>query len=1017
MAKKKKDLTGDDRSTSIKKASPGSEVNKKEKDSAPPAPLPDGDKVSSKSEDEDSSFPIVGIGSSAGGLEALEHFFANMPSQSGLAFVVIQHLDPNYKSMMVDLIKRYTQMRVLRAQDGMRVEPDTIYLNPPNKDVAIFHGVLQLVEPEEKQGFRFPIDFFFRSLAQDQGEKAICIVLSGTGTDGTLGLRAIKDAGGMTMAQDEKSAMYSGMPKSAIATGLVDFVLPVERMPQELLKYIKHPYMDRSQKTSLLVPKGENTLDKIFLLLRTYTKHDFSHYKHNTIRRRIERRMAVHQLERLEDYVRYLQQFPSEVELLFHDLLIGVTNFFRDPEAFEALRQKVIPRLFEGRRPELPIRVWVPGCSTGEEAYSIAILLVEYMVNELKQSYKVQMFATDIDSHAIEFARTAIYPASIVVDVPPERLNRFFIKEGNTYRVSKQIREIVVFAVQDLIKDPPFSKLDLISCRNVLIYLSTGLQKKILQFFHYVLNPEGFLILGSSESIGEFTELFSLLDKKWKIFQRKGLPLQSTLDFPSLQPFGESLERQIDPESKSREVSLRELTEKTLLDHYTPACVVINENYDIVYFHGRVGKYLELPSGEPTLNILRMAREDLRRELRTSIHEAVKQRATIIREDLQLRDNNAFRTVRLSIKPLPDLKSRQKLMLVVFEEVSPASPSTSVQVHEEPANQTNPRIAELEHELRSVKESLQTTIEELETSNEELRSTNEELQSTNEELQSTNEELETSKEELQSINEELVTVNAELQKKLEELSQANNDLNNLLSSTEIGTIFLDSNHCIKRFTPSIAKLINLIPTDIGRPLSHISVNILGENIVEEVKEVLQTLVFKEKEVQTREGNWYLMRILPYRTMDNVIDGAVITFINVTELKGMKLQAEATLNYAENILHTLREPFVVLDKNLQILTVNQAFCRTFNLRMEEVTGRPFYQVGNGQWDLPGLRTLLEEALSHNTIAEDYEIEHNFERIGYKKLCLNARKIKFDVKVVANEEEFILLSIEDITDPQE
>jgi two-component system CheB/CheR fusion protein len=728
---------------------------------------------------------MVGIGASAGGLEALEGLFSKMPSDTDMAFVVIQHLAPKHKSIMGSLLQKHTRMNILQMEDGMKVEPNCIYLNPPDKDVSVLNGSLYLSDPQESHSVRLAIDFFFRSLAVDQREKAVCIILSGTGSDGTMGIKAVKGEGGMTMVQDEKQAKYDSMPRSAVNTGLVDFVLPVEKMPSELSRYVKHPYLKGADKA--VTPRQEhiNTLKKIFLVIRSATGHDFSNYKMNTIRRRIERRMAVHQIDRITEYLRYLQENPSEVETLYKEMLISVTNFFRDPDAFDLLSKKTIPDLLKRKKPEDPLRIWVPGCATGEEAYSIAMLVHEAM-DKYNKHLNVQIFATDIDAESIEFARAGVYPESIEADVTKKRLTRFFTKVDSTYAVKKKVRESVVFAAQNLIKDPPFSKLDLLSCRNLLIYMDSVLQKKVLPLFHYVLNHDGILFLGTSESIGEFADFFSPISTKWKIFKRKGLAPER-VEHPAL-PFYDTAPAFQRTENKKllTDTNVRQLAESLILQDYAPACVLINNKHEIIYFHGKTDMFLSPPTGEPSFNILKMAREDLRYSLSTLIHQVSKEKKTASQKALQIKHGDKTRTIDLIIRPLADRAFLPGLMMVIFEEMLPsAAPSVKTRKKSAASKEQDPRIFALEQELQSTKEYLQTTIEELETSNEELKSTNEELQSTNEELQSTNEEMETSKEELQSTNEELETVNSELSSKVEDLSHVNNDLSNLLARTLI----------------------------------------------------------------------------------------------------------------------------------------------------------------------------------------------------------------------------------------
>ena len=858
---------------------------------------------------DDPGFPIVGIGASAGGLAAFEAFFSGMPTDAdpGMAFVLVQHLAPDHKSILSELVKRYTRLQVFQVADGMAVKPNCAYIIPPNRDMAFVNGTLQLLEPAAPRGQRLPIDFFFRSLAQDQHERAICIVLSGTGSDGSQGLRAIKAEGGMVMAQTPESTEYDGMPRSAIATGMVDYVLPPAEMPAQLIAYIAHAFGKTSLPASSPAPKAEDALKKIFLLLRAQTGHDFSQYKRSTFVRRVERRMAVHQIDRLDDYVRYLHQTPADVETLFRDLLIGVTSFFRDPQAFGALQEQAIPRLFAGKPTGALIRVWAPGCSTGEEAYSLAILLQERM-EELKQSFKLHVFATDIDRRAIETARAGIYPASIAGNVSPERLARFFSQEpdGSSYRIQKGIRDRIIFSEQDVIKDSPFSKLDLISCRNLLIYMGGELQKKLIPLFHYALNPGGMLFLGTSETVGEFVDLFATIDRRSKLYQRRevvgGAHLQEFLRLP---PEDGPVSRSSGKAPGESKLPVREMTERALLQQCASGALV-NERGHIFYLHGRTGKYLEPAPGEAGMNILKMAREGLRRELTAALHKAVTLKEPVRHPGLRVKTNGDFTIVNLTVQPVPagpDSEVAAKLFLVIFEDAPAAGPERSEKAATldaggeagEGATDVDARIATLKQELRAKEEYLQTTNEELATSNEELKSSNEEMQSVNEELQSTNEELETSKEELQSVNEELATVNAELQNRVADLSRSNNDMNNLLAGTGIGTIFVDHQLRIQRFTPAVTQVINLILSDVGRPVGHIVSNLVGyDRLVDDVREVLDSLAPKEVEAQTRMGAWFLLRIRPYRTQENVIEGAVITFTEITEMK----KARAALRESE-----------------------------------------------------------------------------------------------------------------------
>ena len=970
-------------------------------------------------------FPIVGLGASAGGLAAFETFFSALPADPdvGMAFVLVQHLAPDHKSILADLVKRYTRLQVAEVEDGMRVEPNCVYIIPPNHDMAFLNGRLQLLPPSAPRGLRLPIDYFFRSLAQDQHERAICIVLSGTGSDGTLGARAVKGEGGMVMAQQPESTEYDGMPRSVIATGLVDYVLPPAEMPAQLRAYVSHAFDRRPRPVSPPALQVAAALHKICVVLRAQTGHDFSQYKENTVVRRIERRMALQQIERPELYLAYLQHNPAEVAALFRDLLIGVTSFFRDPEAFTALRTQVVPRLFAAQRPGAAVRVWVCACSTGEEAYSLAILLHEHM-EALRQSVKVQVFATDVDRTAIDRARAGVFPASIAADVTPERLARYFVQdaEGGEFRVQKFIRDLLVFSEQDVIKDPPFSKLDLISCRNLLIYLGVELQQKLFALFHYALNPQGALFLGTSETVGEGGTLFAPLDRKWRLFLRcqdepgGTRPALSGLVAPLL-GVADSWERPPRirvPGRSEGQPKLQELTEQALLEHYVQAAVLINGRGEILQICGRTGKYLEPASGAAGVNILPMAREGLRRELTTALHQVVTHREPVRCQGLRVRTNGDSITANLTVRPVaadPGAGVSSGLFLVILEEAPPASPDPSRAATAEDSGRSavdpDARIAALEQELRAKEEYLQSTLEEMETANEELKSTNEEMQSVNEELQSTNEELETAKEELQSVNEELTTVNLELQTKVSDLSRANNDMNNLLAGTGVGTLFVDQQLRISRFTPAATQVINLIQTDIGRPVGHLVSNLVGyDRLVQDVETVLATLVPREIEVRTKAGRWYLMRIRPYRTLENVIEGAVLTFVDVTDRRQAEALLRETPLLAEDVVATVREPLAVLDENLRVVSANRAFFAAFQLVPEETLGHRLYNLGNSQWDIPALRKLLEEVLPENHVFEDFELTHEFERIGRRTMLLNARRIQRE----AGRAGLILLAME-------
>ena len=957
---------------------------------------------------------IVGIGASAGGLEACERFLANMPLNTGMAFILVVHLDPTHASIMPELLQKSTKMKVLQVKDGMKVQPDSLYVIPPNKDLGILNGTLQLIDPSEAPGHRMPIDYFLRTLAEDQKERAICIILSGMGTDGTLGLRAIKGELGMVMIQEPRTAKYTGMPQSAIVTGLVDYLLPPEKMADELIRYVKRANHELAPRIPALESKTADQFQKIFILLRSHTGHDFSSYKPTTIRRRIERRMNVHQIETLPNYVRYLQANPDEIEGLFKELLIGVTSFFRDPEAFEVLAKKILPQLLGEKRVKDPVRVWIPGCASGEEAYSVAIILRECM-DELNRHFEVQIFATDIDPSAIDTSRAGVYPGSIALDVSPDRLKRFFVKENEHFRIKKDIREMVVFAVQNVIKDPPFTKLDLLCCRNLLIYLDSGMQKKLLPLFHYSLKPDGILFLGTSETIGEFMDLFLVVDKKWKVFRCKDstVATKKMVEFPAMvSETNEGLTK----DKKPVELRVAQMAEKVLLENFVPPSVIINERGEILYIHGRTGKYLEPAPGEASLNIFEMVREGLKLELPSAIRKVISQKTEVSCKGLEIQYDGSFQTVNVSVRPVKEPEAMRGLIMVTFVDISTPEQVASAKKGRSPAKKPTSRIKQLEQELAHTRENLQITIEELKTSNEELRSTNEELQSTNEEMQSANEEMESSKEELQSLNEELTTVNAELQSKNDELLEIYNDMRNLLNSIQVPTIFLDNDLCIKRFTEHATRTFNLIATDLGRPLGHIVSKLKHEKLIEDAHEVLNTLASREVEVETTDNQWYLMRILPYRTVDNIIDGVVVTFLDIhaqkmafERISQLDQRVKESRDFAENIVDTVREPLIVLDQELRVVSANRSFYNAFKVSSEETKGKYVYDLGSGQWDIPRLRELLEDIIPESRSFDNFEIAHEFPLIGHRKMVLNARRMFQGTE----GRELILLAIQDVT----
>jgi two-component system CheB/CheR fusion protein len=846
---------------------------------------------------------------------------------------------------LVELIRRFTAMPVYEVTDGLKVVVNSVYIIPPNHDMAFLNGRLQLLQPLERRGLRLPIDFFFRSLASDQHERAIGIILSGNGSDGTLGLRAIKGEGGMLMVQAPETSECSSMPSSALATGLIDYELPAVEMGAQLIAYTSHAFVKGGLTGSAVTSKMESELNKVFVLLRIHTGHDFSFYKPNTIHRRIERRMAVHQIDTLTNYVNFLQQSPNETDALFHDLLIGVTNFFRDPEAFKSLEEKIIPKLFLDKTAGSPIRVWVPACSTGEEAYSIAILLVEHM-EALKQNYPIQVFATDIDNLAVANARVGLYPASIATDLSPERLARFFTLEsdGSSYRINKGIRDLLVFSEQNVIKDPPFSKLDLISCRNLLIYLGTPLQEKLIPLFHYALKPGGMLFLGTSEGLGSWGDLYDIIDRKAKIFQTR-VDLQAVQRAASIS-FSLPLEgmmvafpRAVSKLSMPIPKSLRQLTEQALLQQVVAMGALVNAQGDILYLHGRAGTFLEPATGEAGIqNIFKMAREGLRRDLMAGLHLAARTKETVTNVGLRVKTNDHFTTINLTIRPVKggaETNQDAPHYLVILEEIPAKHALVEAAGELKIASSIEPEaelsLQMLKEELRVKNDSLQSAHEELQSTTEKLKSSNEEMQSVNEELQSTNEELETAKEEMQSVNEELSTVNAELQTKVSDLSRVNNDMNNLLAGTGIATVFVDHQRRILRFTPTATAIINLIRGDIGRPVSHLLSNLVGYNqLADDVQAVLDTLVSKELEVRTLNGRSYLMRINPYRTQENVIEGAVLSFFDITEMVEVrkKLQVADAQNRLAVVVRDSHDAITVRDLQGNITAWNPSAVRMY-----------------------------------------------------------------------------------------
>jgi two-component system, chemotaxis family, CheB/CheR fusion protein len=895
----------------------------------------------SAQESEKRPCPVVGMGASAGGLEAFRAFFERMPADTGMVFVIVQHLDPQHDTLMPELLARHTSMPVSLVTRDTPLTSNAIFVLPPHFTLTVDDCVLRVSRPDRTRGRRAPIDSFFRSLAEDQGDDAVGVVFSGTGTDGALGLKAIKEHGGMTLVQAPSSARYDSMPRAAIVSGAAEHVLPVEEMPAHLIEHVRRLTTLRGG-DGIEGPRQEveSLLGKIAMLLRNKTGHDFSRYKRSTLVRRIRRRLIERQAGSAMEYLETLQREPHEIDQLFRDLLIGVTDFFRDPESFAVLARKVMPKLFETKEADSQVRVWVPGCATGEEAYSLAILLREHALR-LPEPPHILVFATDIDAQALETARQAWYPERIAEQVSPERLERFFVRHGNLYQVSKEIRELCLFSSHNVITDPPFSRLDLISCRNLLIYLESDLQKKLIPLFHYALRSGGFLFLGPSESVAGWPDLYRTIDKRHRVYQCKDVVLRPPVSFPLTERFRFSVPRPFNesPPAANGEQGVARAFERVLLENYSPACVLVNERGEVLYFSPRTGKYLEPPGGTPTLRVLELARQGLRLDLRTALHKAMTSRAAVTHENVTFESDGAVHRVDLTARPMFELGEDAGLFMIVFQERERSGAGTFVpepaEGREAPAEASGV-IRRLESELRITKDHLQATLEELESSNEELISSNEELLSINEELQSANEELQTSKEELQSVNEELETINTELKKKVEELDGLNSDLVNLFQSTRIATVFMDRDLRIKKFTPAATEVFRLIEEDVGRSIADIAPRFAADGLITDIKAVLRTLAAREWQVRLiDEDAWYILRILPYRTLDNVIDGVVLTFVDITELRRAQEQRDQLARIVES------SQDAILSKTLDgvVTSWNAGAERMYGYTAREMIGHP------------------------------------------------------------------------------
>lgn len=901
---------------------------------------------------------IVGIGASAGGLEALEQFFDCMPSDTGMAFIVVQHLSPDYKSLMAHILSKNTRMRIQEAEDGMRIEANHVYLNPPRKNLTLANGYLHLVDSLPKPGLHLPIDIFFRSLAAVCGPRAISIVLSGTGSDGSRGIKAVKEAGGLVIVQDGQSAKFDGMPNSAILTGNVDWVITPQQMAEKLMEHVGVKSEAPPEPGNLTVTITiEQYIQLIFDKIKQESGIDFTYYKRNSVLRRIERRMTMNNVQTISDYLTYLEKNKGELQALRKDLLIGVTNFFRDPQAFESLYEKVLPALFLNRPVDKEIRVWVAGCSTGEEAYSVAILLRKY-IDTLNMPYSVKIFATDLDKESIEYASQGIYSESIIPHLSNQDVERYFIRDSGVFQISKDIRKMIIFAPHNIIKDPPFINLDLATCRNMLIYLQPEMQFKVLSLFHFALTPEGYLFLGPSETIGRFSNQFEPLDRHWNIFSHRNA---KQLSAPDLMDSHNRFNQHLPGSRHDRVVSsIREQHEQKKTDalhvvlseeHISP-CLIIDQNNDVVHLSGKVNEYLMLAQGKPSWNLFKMLDSTLSVAISTAILKVRREKQQVVYRALKVTTKQGQRLVDLKIRPFSlTHNAYQKHILVLFEELEEQAPGVLPLDPVDMETTVSLRIMELEHELQQAEERLQATIEELETSNEELQSTNEELVAANEELQSANEEL-------QSVNEELVTVNTEFQFKIQELTDLNNDMNNFLVSTRIGTIFLDKRMCIRRFTPAITKEINLMEVDYGRPIEHISHQFKHDTLVEDAQNVLQTLIPLEREIQSKTGNWYSMRILPYRTEDNFINGVVLTFVDITTLKGVNEEL-TKLSYAIEQSPSIT---IITDITGAVEYVNPQFTAITGYELEEVVEQKLESLSLWEETADGFSGMLKTVTS-------------------------------------------------------
>ncbi len=940
-------------------------------------------------------FLIVGVGASAGGLEALTALLKKLPARISFAMIIVQHMNPKHESLLVELLDQVTRLPVEWAATGQTLEPGHIYVAPPGSAVAMEDRNL-VVQPSATRGCE--IDYCLRALARDAANRAVGVILSGNGADGADGIRAIKAAGGFTFAEDKKSAGFSGMPDAAIETGCIDHVMAPENMAEELVRLADDARVLWPKIVAIEgghSPGHADSVSMIFRLLAGRTGVDFSEYKDSTIRRRLARRMMLAKTTDLSEYVKLLQKNRDEVDLLFETLLINVTEFFRDRDYFDFLRERVLPPLISRRMDGTVLRVWVPGCATGEEAYSLAIVIHE-LLEEQAKVVPVQIFATDISEHVISTARAGVYSTADIASVAAERLRRFFVKTERGYTVQKSIRDMCIFARQNVLKDSPFSRLDLISCRNLLIYFSGKLQRKLIPVFHYALQPEGCLVLGSSESVGGYPELFDVADRRFRVYIRKATTLRSTFEF-SLDPLPQGLAVPPPPfpnvpdEAREPFDIMRE-ADRIVLNRHAPTGVLINDDMEIVQFRGDVSAVLAPAEGRASLNLLKMAREGLAGELHDGVRQAREQNIRIRKSGVSVMQGDTLRSIDIDVTPIEAVHSKERFFLVLF---TPAEGQPPLREPESTprANKSVSlaQIEQLRQDLHATRNYLQDTIEKHEATNQELRAANEEVQSSNEELQSTNEELETAKEELQSTNEELTTLNEELHRRQVELMQVNNDLNNLINSVHLPIIILGQDMRIRRFTPMTEKLMRAIPTDIGRPFSDIKINLDVKELPQLMNEVMDSLVIRELEVQDDQGRWYSLRVRPYRTAENKIDGVVLTLIDIDDLKRAMAELEEARDLARAVVDVAHEPLVVLNPQLRIKTANEAFCRLFATTSEASEGRPLFDLINGTSGDGDFRAELLGVLPTGVNLADRLIQIDLPAVGPTNCYLNAHRV--------------------------